>query len=471
MKLKKKAQMRAGALWVGAITASASLLAACGASRSQVATGSAKDVNKPVTLSVLLERDTGPSVVEAKQRHFLQNLTREFEHKWPYITLHITTYPGSPATVIDTMVASHRGPNVIEVGTTFIPTLSATGAFVPWTKTMLREVGISDIVPAATRMDGVPGQLPVGVPDSAQPFCLWYNKGMLAAAGIKAPPSTWSEFISDAEKLNQPSKGVYGAGIAPADPFYSMHVTWLLARQNGGEVINASGTKAEFASESTQKEIKFYLEWLTKFHVVSPADVQYQESDLIAAFVAGKVAMVPVGGLYDLGQIDATASKAFLANDLGVAPNPVIPYGDSATPPGGLATPSFVSGQEQAIFKYGTSPAQIAAAIKWLRFYTSPLVQEQLPKLYGTLPVNKDAYGAKYLRTQVWKEFEHIEADSAPTPQVAGWLDLPTVYDKAMATVFDDAALGKYHKGELRMTLERVDAQLDTTLASLSSGS
>lgn len=454
----------------GIIAASASLLAACGTAHAKTASTKTAAKQAHVTLSVLLERQTAPGV-EEKQATFLNQLTKEFEHEYPYITLHITTYPGSPATLIDTMVASHHGPNVMEVGTTFIPTLSSTGAFVPWTKTMLQEVGINDIVPAATRMDGVPGHLPVGIPDSAQPFAMWYNKAMFAAAGIKSPPTTWSEFIADAERLNDPSKGVYGAGLASADPFYSMHVTWLLSRQNGGQVINATGTKAEFASAPTAKEIRFYLDWLTKYHIVAPGDVQYQESDLISAFVAGKVAMVPVGGLYDLGQIEATASKTFLDKDLGVAPNPVIPYGDTATPPGGLATPSFVSGQEQAIFKYGSSAGQIAAAIKWIRFYTSAPVQEQLPTLYGTLPINTHAYSAAYLGTPLWKMFEHIEAESAPTPQVPGWLDLPTVFDKAMATVFDNAALGKYHSGELMTTLNTVDTQLDTTLASLSSAS
>lgn len=420
-----------------------------------------------VTLSVLMERQSNPTVATA-QTKFLSQITAQFEKEYPYISLKISTYPGSPATTIDTMVASHQGPNVMEVGTTFIPTLTATGAFVPWSKSMLADVGINNIVGAATRMDGVQGKAPVGIPDSAQPFALWYNKAMFAKAGIAGPPKTWSEFLSDAERLTHPSQGVYGAAIAPADPFYSMHTTWLLSRQNGGQVIDSSGNKALFASPKVASEVQFYLDWLSKYHIVAPSDVQFQEAEAITAFVDGKAAMVPVGGLYDLGEIDLTASKAFLVKDLGVAPNPVIPFGESKTPSGGLATPSFVSGQEQAIFKYGTSPAQVSAAVNWIHFYTSVPVQVRLPRLFGTLPINKSAYAAPYLKTPVWKMFETIESESTPTPRVAGWLDLPTTYDAAMATVFDDVTLGKYHAGELSTTLASVDSQIDTTLASLS---
>jgi len=448
------------------VMSTGAFLAACGSSSSRPTSAPHVTSAPHATIKVLLERQTSPAAA-AKQAAFLAKLKATFEKQDPAITVDISTYTGSPATLVDTMVASHRGPNVMEVGTTFIPTLTATGAFVPWSTTMLKQVKISHIITAATRMDAVAGKAPVGIPDSAEPFALWYNKVMFAKAGIKSPPRTWTEFLADAKKLTHPSQGVYGAAMAPADPFYSLHLTWLLSRQNGGEVINSSGSKAQFASPRVASQVRFYLDWLTKYHIVAPSDVQDQETEMIDAFVAGKAAMVPVGGLYDLAQIDATASKSFLAKNLGVAPNPVIPFGDTSTPKGGLATASFVSGQEQAIFKYSSSSAQIGAAVKWIRFYTSAAVQKQLPQLYGTLPINKNAYTASYLRTPMWKTFESIEKTSEPTPQVAGWLDLPTVYDKALATVFDNAALGKYRAGELSATLKSVDSQLDTTLAGL----
>lgn len=417
-----------------------------------------------VTLAVKMEAQTSPAVAKS-QAAFFKHLATTFEKDNPGITVDISTYTGSASPLINTMVASHSGPNVVELGTTFIPTVTSTGAFVPYTKNMLKEVNIGALVPAATRMDGVPGKEPVGVPDSAQPFALFYNKAMFAKAGIVGPPKTWSQFLTDAEKLTNTSAGVYGAVIAPGDTYYNNHITWLLAEQNGGQLIGAHG--ALFTSKAVAQEVQFYVDWMAKYHIVAPTDSQYTESDAVSAFIDGKAAMFPVGGLYDMAQFYDTAPAAFVKNDLGVAENPVIPYGDSATPPGGAPAPSFVSGQEQVIFKYSSSAAQVQAALRWLRFYTSAPVQKQLPKLFGTLPINKNAYSASYLQTPVWKTFEAIEEHSVPTPLLAGWLDLAAVWAPALAKVFDDVSLGHYNPSELATTETSSDQQIDTTIASL----
>ena len=417
-----------------------------------------------VTLNVEMEAQTSPAVAK-RQAAFFKTLTGTFEKQNPNITLKITTYTEAVSTLIDTIVSSHSGPNVLELGTTYIPTVVDTGAFLGYTKKMLHEVGFADLVPAATEMDGVPGKEPVGIPDSAQPFVLWYNKAMFKKAGIASPPTTWSEFIADAEKLTDASAGVYGAVAAPADPTYNNHATWLLSEQDGGQLINSKA--ALFSSKPVAEEVQFYVNWMEKYHIIAPTDSQYTESDAVSAFLDGKAAMFPVGGLYDLAQIDATASSAFVKNNLGVAVNPVIPYGDSTTPAGGKAAPSFVSGQEQVIFRYSSSSAEVQAALKWLRFYTSASVQEQLPDLFGTLPINKHAYSASYLQTPIWKTFEATEEKSEPTPLVAGWLELASVWAPALSKVFDDVALGHYTTSDLSTTETSADQEIDSAISSL----
>ncbi len=414
----------------------------------------------PVSLSVKMELGTPPSTT----MRFLHQVVAGFERKYPNIKVSISTYTGSPATLVDTMVASHQGPNILEIGTTFIPTLAYSQAFVPWTPAMQKQV-VPQLIPAATQMDGLAGQRPIGIPDSASPFVLWYNKAMFKQAHIGAPPTTWSQFVADAKKLTNAKKGVYGAGIAPGDPFYSMHTTWLLSRQLGGQVINAKGSQALFASPQVYKAAKFYLDLLTQYHVVNKADVQFAESDLINAFMQGKVAMVPVGGIYDLTQLKT--DPKFVVHNLGVAPNPWVPYGRTKGLPGVPRIESFVSGQEQVIFKYSSSPAQVAAATKWIQYYTSAPTQVLMWKEYGDLPVNKGSFRNRALQTPLWKSFLYIEQHSLPTPKVPGWLQLPTVYDKAMGNVFDQAALGKYAKGDLMKTLTSVDSQINATLAGM----
>ena len=47
-----------------------------------------------------------------------------------------------------------------------------------------------------------------GVPFNLGMVGVWYNKSLFEKAGINAPPSTWSEFLADVEKLKS-------AGITP----------------------------------------------------------------------------------------------------------------------------------------------------------------------------------------------------------------------------------------------------------------
>lgn len=453
---------------LGAVVGGVSLVAAV-AGMSPVSSASERHSSgSKTTLTVLMEQASSPAEVKA-QAAFFNQITSQFEKEYPSISVKLSTYTGSASSQVDPMVASHTGPNVLEIGTTFMPTIAASGAFVSWTKAMLKQIDVSNLFLSAMKMAGLPGKAPVAIPDSSQPFALFYNKSMFAKAGIASPPTTWNQFVADAKRLTDPRTGVYGAVIPPSDNYYNNHITWLLARQNGGELINSSGTAALFASKPVNQVLQFYVDWMSKFHIVAPSDAEFTEADAVSNFLDGKAAMFPVGGLYDMGQIDATASPSFIAKVLGVAPNPVIPYGDTKTPRYGLPTPSFVSGQEQTIFKYSTSPAQERAAVDWIGFYTSPTVQERLPKLFGTLPINKNAFSASYLKTPLWQTFATIEKESAPTPLVAGWLDLASVWAPALAKVFDAIPLHTYEPGLLATTEQSADSQIDSTLTSLGS--
>lgn len=96
-------------------------------------------------------------------------------------------------------------------------------------------------------------------------------------------------------------------------------------------------------------------------------------------------------------------------------------------------------------------------------------MQEQLPKLFGTLPINKNAYSASYLQTPIWKTFEATEEKSEPTPLLAGWLELASVWAPSLSKVFDDVALGHYSPSDLATAESSADQEIDSAIASLRS--
>src|SRR5438270_303643 len=78
---------------------------------------------------------------------------------------------------------------------------------------------------------GAPGQVPTSVPLYGLFYALFYNKAMFRQAGIQSPPSTWSEFIKDAQLLTKPKIGQWGVAVEGASISENAHWAFLLSQQ------------------------------------------------------------------------------------------------------------------------------------------------------------------------------------------------------------------------------------------------
>lgn len=119
---------------------------------------------------------------------------------------------------------SGKGPDVLNIGNTWSASLQATGAFVPWDKAKLAEVGgASRFLPTALKSTGATGEDPMSLPLYTNAYELYYSKKLFKAAGISAPPKTWSEFVSAGRKLTKDTDGdgktdQWGLGMQGASP-------------------------------------------------------------------------------------------------------------------------------------------------------------------------------------------------------------------------------------------------------------
>ncbi|HEY0258835.1 MAG TPA: extracellular solute-binding protein, partial [Lacisediminihabitans sp.] len=96
-------------------------------------------------------------------------------------------------TRINTAVTSGVGPDVVNIGNTWAPYLSATGAFLPYDSTNMKAIGGSDkFVATALSTGGEEGKTVTSVPLYGLAYGLYYNKKMFSDAGLTAP-TTWEE--------------------------------------------------------------------------------------------------------------------------------------------------------------------------------------------------------------------------------------------------------------------------------------
>ncbi len=334
-------------------------------------------------------------------------------------------------TQITSATVSGKGPDVLNIGNTWSPSLQATGAFVPFTSSVMNQVGgASRFLAGSLSATGAAGQPPVAVPLYSLAYGLYYNKAQFAAAGISGPPTTWAQLIADGKKLTK--NGHWGLAIEGGSVSENIHMAFELSQQQGGEFFNSAG-KPTFNTPQNVAAIMQMMDFIQTDKITNPSDAQYSKgTEALVDFATGKTSMViwqaAAGSLAQLGM---------KAANTGVAPVPL----PSPLPPGGKAITSMVAGINMAIFK---DTPNMSAALKFVKFMTSTPEQETLNSTYGSLPTVTAAYSDPAFQSPAVTTFRSILTSSAaPMPAVAQESQFETAVGTAIIHLYADAATGK----------------------------
>jgi multiple sugar transport system substrate-binding protein len=249
-------------------------------------------------------------------------------------------------TRINTAVTSGVGPDVVNIGNTWAPYLSATGAFLPYDSANMTAIGgQSKFVPTALATGGESGKT----------------------------VTTWEDMVTDAKKLTNPSTGVYGMGLEAGSYTENVHFAFITAEQNGAALFN--GTKPDFTSSGVVDGVKRYIDLMQTDKVVSPSNAQYTNgTEASADFAKGKVAMI-------VNQDNADAlltSNGMASSAYGVVAIP--------SPTGGKNISSGIQGINLSVFK---NTKNKDSALQFVKFMTSASTQGVLGKPYASIPVLK----------------------------------------------------------------------------------
>ena len=239
----------------------------------------------------------------------MQQIIDEFEKAYPDINVKIQLTPWSDYwTKLQTAATGGSAPDVFWMTLSYFKYYANGGALMPLDD-MIKQDGIdmSVFVPAMTEAYTYDGKV-FGMPKDINAFGLFYNKDLFTAAGVPFPDNTWTwdTLIDAAQKLTDQEKGIYGIVAPEAD-----ELTWYLTiPQAGGEVISADGKKSGYDMPESIKGIQFWVDLVNKYHV-SPNLQQTTDTDPLALFTSGKVAMY-YGGSWDPAAIaEVPTAKAF----------------------------------------------------------------------------------------------------------------------------------------------------------------
>ncbi|MCC3358492.1 sugar ABC transporter substrate-binding protein [Bacillus sp. REN16] len=197
------------------------LLAACGGNDTEDAKGG-KNGDKTISVWAMGE--------EGKK---LDELTKKFEEENPGIKVKVQAIPWDTAhDKLLTAVASGKGPDVLQLGTTWVPEFADAGALLdltPYLEDYPQFKPENYFEGAQTSMHF--GDQIVGVPWYVETRLIYYRTDLLEEVGYPNGPATWDELKDAAEKLTARGEGFYGLDIDQADQVTPFIFAW----QNGFE--------------------------------------------------------------------------------------------------------------------------------------------------------------------------------------------------------------------------------------------
>jgi multiple sugar transport system substrate-binding protein len=284
----------------------------------------------------------------------LAEMQKEFESANPDIKLHFTYVPfGELVSRTLQMAAVRKPPGISAVDNPDVLRVAKAGILKDISADVAKLKIWADVYPGpkAAVSDG---SKVYGVPVGSNSLALYYNKKMLADAGIASPPKTWSELTETATKATK--SPVYGIAFSAVNDEQSTWQWEPFLWSNGGSLT-------ELDSENARAALQLWVDWVKK-GVASKEVVNWNQEDVPNQFIGGRAATM-VMGPWQLANVQKSGI------DFGIVTIPVPKEGQKPVVP--------LGGECWCVLK-GDSKVE-DAAVKFIQFTQEP---ERLRKICDT---------------------------------------------------------------------------------------
>jgi multiple sugar transport system substrate-binding protein len=332
-----------------------------------------------------------------------QDVIKAYQAQYPTVVI---TYveqdaPGYEQALV-TAMAQGKGPDIFVIGNLSVPQYK--GIMAPASSILLTSQMMASLFPGVVTGDFVEGASVYASPLYLDALALYYNKDIFNANSIVADPTTWDDFVADANKIKQitPSKTLTLSGAAlggSQNISRAADVLGALMLQGGGRLNTGQNGTVRFDDRATQA-LNFY----TQFADSVGANYSWNDSfpDSRTAFIQGKTAMV-----VDYADFRDVIKKQNPFFNFGVAPLPQLA--------GATASDVATFGRYAGLAVSAQSPNQYVAW-HFIKFFTlTPSVSSVYLAASGRLPAldaligqglggNDDVFLRSFLVAKTWQE-------------------------------------------------------------------
>jgi ABC-type glycerol-3-phosphate transport system substrate-binding protein len=348
-------------------------LAACatgsGSNASTTGAGPAP-TDQPITLTVMSTTVVGDPEMTVEKK-----IAADFMAAHPNITVEfVGVNYNDYATKLTTVATSHSVPDVFADGPELSAKVESFGIAADLTP-LLGEDFIAGFDPNVIKESYVDDKLAYA-PYYTIPMSLIYRSDLFEAAGME-PPTTWDEFVADAQKLTTDNQWGF-AMVGTADG--SGGSRFVPAMRTFGAQELAQGDDGTWSSgidsEGGIAALQLWGDLVNKYKVVPPGALTTKYPDAVNEMASGQAAMM-ISGTNGIGAILAQAPD--LEGKLATAPLPAAPGSKPVTVLGQLGWAISNTSKNQA------------AAAEYIKFFLSQENQIAWTKATGRLAVRTDA--------------------------------------------------------------------------------
>lgn len=415
---RSKVRQRSWAAWSAAAMACALAAAACSSASSGGTTSNGKAV---VTFAnwAVTESNTEPGI---------NAMIKKFEALHPNIT--IKQQPISYTDIDHQLLLeakSGNAPDVAELQGDYTYDLAATGDLET----------LSSFLTGSTRSEFIPRELSLGkiggqqvaIPWTVGPFALWYNKTVLAQAGLSpVAPATWTQLLSDLQVIHTKFPKIIDFGTDSTSREYGLDQNWPVMQSFGGVPFKGTTATADTAA------FQSYLSFMRTI-VKDGYTPEGQKGGYFRQPAASNQVAFTIDGPYVKGVVQSAnhASDQAFYNNWGIAPLPAGPSGVHYSAP---------SDHQLVMFKSTPSADQQAAweFMTWLATSEYAVVNYTIP-YEGSIPPLAHPAGAvaAQLDNPISQEFLKAVIPTVNTPDwgaqySSAYLDVMAAIQQAMTT-------------------------------------
>lgn len=332
----------------------------------------------------------------------LPDFVQGFTEENPDANVEVTTIPWADVmTKFQTAVAAGTVPDAIMIGSSFMPTMVATGGLAPVPDGLVDSADFVEGAEASTVADGVD----YGVPWYVETRVLYYRSDLAKAAGVEAPTS-WEELTAFAEAMKA-NGSTYGLQLPMGDAEDSTQVILPFYSQAGGSVLNEAGDAFDLDNQAMVDALDYYASFFTEG--LSPLS-GYGDSQN-SAFVDGSDPAF-ISGPWMVNVLADLQGEDWVEQNVATVP----------VPAGSANNDSYIGGAHLGVFAEAKNADGAWKLVRWL---AQPETQQAWFDATSDLSALTTAWDYEPLtsnpRTQVLQE--QLDNTIAP-PTVPSWDEL-----------------------------------------------